>query len=239
MGRGTPYYLQRYYSSTAACTHLFQFYVALAINSSSFRIYNSSKVDGLSSLSIIIIQIDKISDIFIKHYVSLSKMNLKRSTITYKIIQFYKAGTISVRFCSFCKMIKQEGKSNSQGPSKKTAKAIKIVTKFEEQLEACQKLILSKDISKAIERLKGIIIKYKNLGIYEFKGVGNVENWNGQFGKGPLEWFSKALEKEWIEGNPFDLLSVCFAIQLHTKKECIEHMIKYYSDLIGILSRRE
>ena len=44
---------------------------------------------------------------------------------------------------------------------------------------------------------------------HEFKGLGNIENWDGQYSKGCLDWFTKTKKQQPIR-NPFDLLSIAF-----------------------------
>jgi hypothetical protein len=56
------------------------------------------------------------------------------------------------------------------------------------------------------------------LDLHEFRGVGNVENWEGYYPGGILEWFSHPKGGEATPRNPYDLLSVCFMTQLNKKK---------------------
>lgn len=65
--------------------------------------------------------------------------------------------------------------------------------------------------------MEQIILGKEFLDFIEFEGVGNTENWNDYYPKGPIEWFAKAMENEEIQGNPFDLLNVCFMIELHER----------------------
>lgn len=64
--------------------------------------------------------------------------------------------------------------------------------------------------------------------LHEFLGLGIDEHWVGRFPKGPLEWFSQPKVNTFISRNPFDLLNVCFMIELLAGDILVEEVIATY-----------
>jgi hypothetical protein len=69
------------------------------------------------------------------------------------------------------------------------------------------------------------------LGKYKYEGIGNNENWLGQYPKGPSEWFAKMQESGQLSRNPLDLLSACLMIQHNQQQTTTENVINIYEKI--------
>lgn len=92
-------------------------------------------------------------------------------------------------------------------------------------LALCQQELLQENVNKTIPILLNLLNQYPDQP--NFRGTGNIEDWQLQFPKGPTQWLAHTLDSANIL-NGFDLLNFCFSIKLHRKTATPAYLLDQY-----------